>query len=163
VLGLEDFLLAAEAVLGVDAERLTSVTKVSLAESALAAPHAGFGDRSLYEDPVQRAAVLASRIMRNHPLPDGNRRVALILMDLYLEQEGLRFAAAATDIDRAFRAVAAREMTEDDLCAWLQDRTVAVDGSPADAGATPPQGSPAATPPAGSPRAPRPPSGGSTA
>jgi death on curing protein len=74
------FLQIAERVLEVDADRLKNVTKIGSAESALAAPFASFGGHDFYNDPVQRAAILASRIMRNHPLPDGNKRVALILM-----------------------------------------------------------------------------------
>jgi death on curing protein len=130
VIGLEDLLLAAEAVLGLDAGKLERVTKISLAESALAAPFASFGGQDFYEHPIQRAAVLASRIMRNHPLPDGNKRVALILMDLYLEQEGFRLTASAADIDRTFRAVAAKEMAEDDLVIWLQAQTARIEPSP---------------------------------
>ncbi|MFI5003583.1 MAG: type II toxin-antitoxin system death-on-curing family toxin [Solirubrobacterales bacterium] len=130
MVGLEDFLLAAEAVLHIDAHRLERATKISLAESALAAPFASFGGQDFYEHPLQRAAVLASRIMRNHPLPDGNKRVALILMDLYLEQEGFRLEAAAADIDRTLRAVAASEMTGDDFVIWLQARTARIEASP---------------------------------
>jgi death on curing protein len=123
MVALEDFLLVAEAVLEIDAERLQRVTKISLAESALAAPFASFGGQSFYEHPVQRATVLASRIMRNHPLPDGNKRVALVLMDLYLEQEGFVLVASASEIDLAFRVVAAREMAEDAFVAWLHRHT----------------------------------------
>jgi death-on-curing protein len=128
--GPEDFLLAAEAVLGVEMHKLERATKISLAESALAAPFASFGGQDFYEHPIQRAAVLASRIMRSHPLPDGNKRVALILMDLYLEQEGFRLEAAASDIDRTLRAVAAREMAEDDFVTWLQGQTARIEASP---------------------------------
>ena len=120
---LDEFLLAAESVLGIDTERLVRVTKIPLAESALAAPSASFGNHDFYDHPLQRAAILASRIMRNHPLPDGNKRVALILMDLYLERKGLQLSAAPRDIDRTFRAVAAKEMTEDDFVVWLRSRT----------------------------------------
>lgn len=117
---LEDFLLAAEHVLGIDAERLISVTKVPLVESALAAPFASFADHDFYEGPVERGAVLASRIMRNHPLPDGNKRVALVLMRLYLLEHGLRLTATPRDIDRTFRAVAGRQLSEPDFQAWLR-------------------------------------------
>lgn len=127
--GPEDLLLAAEAVLGVDMHKLECATKLALAESALAAPFASCGGQDLYEHPIQRAAILASRIMRNHPLPDGNKRVALILMDLYLEQEGFRLEAAPPDIDRTLRAVAAREMTEDAFVSWLQAQTVRSEAS----------------------------------
>lgn len=118
--GIEDFLLAAESVLGIDAERVARATKIPLAESALGAPFASFGGHDFYERPVQRGAVLASRIMRNHPLPDGNKRVALILMDLYLEQQGFRISASQRDVDRTFRAVAGRTMTEDHFVIWLE-------------------------------------------
>jgi death-on-curing protein len=111
VFGIEDLLLAAEGVLGIDAERLINVTQIPLAESALAAPFAGVADRQFYEHPVQQAAVLASRIIRNHPLPDGNKRVALILMELHLEEHGYRLTAEPQEIDRMFRAVAARVHT----------------------------------------------------
>lgn len=129
-MGLEDLLLAAESVLGIDTGRLERVTKISLAESALAAPFASFGGQDFYEHPIQRAAVLASRIMRNHPLPDGNKRVALILMDLYLEQEGFQLKATAADVDRTLRAVAGRGMAEDDFVLWLQAQTSRIEPSP---------------------------------
>jgi hypothetical protein len=38
VFEIEHFLLVAESVLGIDADRLTSITRLPLAESALAAP-----------------------------------------------------------------------------------------------------------------------------
>ena len=120
MLGIEGFLLAAEAVLGIDTDRLIRVTKIPLAESALAAPYASFGGNDFYEHSLQRAAVLASRIMRNHPLPDGNKRVALILMNVYLEEHGYTLSASAEEIDHTFRKVAGRHMTEDYFLIWLQ-------------------------------------------
>lgn len=122
MLSIEDFLLTAEAVLGIDADRLQHVTKLPLAESALAAPHAGFGDQSFYPHPAQQAAVLASRVMRNHALPDGNKRVALILMNLHLEEHGLQLDATPEEIDHVFRAVAGRSADEDYFIAWVQKR-----------------------------------------
>lgn len=62
--------------------------------------------------------------MRNHPLPDGNKRVALLLMIEYLEENGWRLTAKAQEIDRTFRAVAARDVTEDYFHVWLISRTV---------------------------------------
>jgi death-on-curing protein len=118
-----DLLLVAERLLDVDAERLKLVVNIPSAESALAAPFAGVADQMFYEHPVQRAAILASRIMRNHPLPDGNKRAALYLMDLYLEENGYRFTASSEEIDRMFRAVAARQHSEDYFIAWVCSRT----------------------------------------
>ncbi len=117
------FLLAAEQVLGIDAKRLRNVTDIASAESALAAPFATFGGHDFYEHPVKRAAILASRIMRNHPLVDGNKRVALVLVDDYLFDNGWELTASQVEIARIFRAVAGRSMTEDYFHAWLISHT----------------------------------------
>jgi death-on-curing protein len=120
---IERFLVVAEAVLGIDANQLKVVTKIGSAESALAAPFATFGGHDFYKHPIQRAAVLASRIIRNHALPDGNKRVALLMMDDYLEENGWRLTATPSEIDRTFRALAARQMSEDYFHRWLISRT----------------------------------------
>ena len=49
-----------------------------LADSALHAPAAGFGDTDLYPDFVDKAAVLIVRLAQNHPLPDGSKRAAWV-------------------------------------------------------------------------------------
>lgn len=52
------------------------VTNLALADSALHAPQAGWGDTDLYPDFVDKAAVLVTRLTNNRPLPDGNKRAA---------------------------------------------------------------------------------------
>ena len=47
-LDLDDFLLIAQAVTGIDAERLARLPRMTLAESALASPRAGFGGEDAY-------------------------------------------------------------------------------------------------------------------
>jgi death on curing protein len=119
---LEQFVQAAGAVLEIEPQRLVPAIKIPLAESALAAPFANFGGEDFYPDSIQRAAILASRIMRNHPLPDGNKRVALILMDVYLQSEGFEFVAEAEETDRIFRSVAASSLTEEAFTDWVRSR-----------------------------------------
>lgn len=117
---LEDLTLTAEAVLDIDATRLLAVLKTGVAESALAAPDASFGGGELYPDPAHRAAILCSRIVRNHPLPDGNKRVALLMMLDYLETNGVIWEAPGQDeIAETIEKLAAREIAEDDFAAWV--------------------------------------------
>ena len=59
-LTIGDLLLIAEAALDTDAERLMRIIDVSSAESALAAPFAGFGELDFYPDPAVKAAILCS-------------------------------------------------------------------------------------------------------
>lgn len=120
---IEEFLLVAEAVLGIDADRLKTVTKISSAESALAAPFATYGGHDFYPHPIKRAAVLASRIVRNHPLPDGNKRVSLLLMILYLEEHGWQVSCPQTELAKAIEDLAAGKNSEDYFHMWLISRT----------------------------------------
>lgn len=75
-LTLGEALAIAEAVTGLDLFTLAKASRLELLDSALHAPQAGFGDEDFYPDLEQKAAVLTVRIARNHPLPDGNRRLA---------------------------------------------------------------------------------------
>jgi death on curing protein len=77
-LDLADFLFIAEAVLDIPAEDLARVGRLELADSALHAPGAEFGGVEFYPDLARKTAVLASRLIGNHPLPDGNNRVGYL-------------------------------------------------------------------------------------
>ncbi len=76
-LDLADYVAIAAAVTGLDLQTVMNVTNLDLADSALHAPVAGFGEDDFYPDFVDKAAVLLVRLARNHPLPDGNKRGSL--------------------------------------------------------------------------------------
>ena len=71
-LDLAEYLWLSEQVTGVSADALAKSGRIDLADSALHAPRAGFGDEDFYPDIADKAAVLCWRLARNHPLPDGN-------------------------------------------------------------------------------------------
>jgi hypothetical protein len=75
-LSLAEALVIAEAVTAIGNAVLAKAAGVGLLDSALQAPQAGFGGHELYPDFVDKAAVLAVRVARNRPLPDGNKRLA---------------------------------------------------------------------------------------
>jgi death on curing protein len=75
-LELADYLLIAEQVLGLPAEAIAKFNRIGLAASALAAPQAGFGGVEAYPDFATKASVLCWHLVKNHPLPDGNKRCA---------------------------------------------------------------------------------------
>ncbi|MHB8437842.1 MAG: Fic family protein [Acidimicrobiales bacterium] len=77
-LDLADFLLIAEAVLGVAADKIALHTKLDLADSALHAPAASFAGEEFYPAIPMKAAVLCAHLVKNHALLDGNKRVALL-------------------------------------------------------------------------------------
>jgi death on curing protein len=121
-LTIADFLLIAEAVLGIDAKRLARAIDVNMAESALAAPFAGWGDTEFFPDPAVKAAVLASRIVRNHPLPDGNKRVAHLAMRELLARNGHKWMRPEEDeAAEMIERLAARDISEEDFAAWVAE------------------------------------------
>jgi death-on-curing protein len=79
---LADYLAIAAEITGLDTNTLIRVTKVDLAESALHAPAAGFGETEFYPDFIDKAAVLVVRLAKNHPLPDSNKRAAWVTLRL---------------------------------------------------------------------------------
>lgn len=117
-----DFLLIAEAVLGIDAQRLSYAADLGAAESALAAPFAGFGDTEFYPNPATKAAILCSRIVRNHPLPDGNKRVAYLAMREFLARNGIDWRRPEVEkTAEMIERLAARDISEEDFAEWVAE------------------------------------------
>ena len=120
-LDLADYLLIAEAVLGVPAEEIAYWPGIGLAYSALHAPVASFGGVELYPDVIDKAAVLCVRLVRNHPLPDGNKRVAYLAMLEFLARNNIEWMPPAVDETVAtIERVAAGTISERELADWLR-------------------------------------------
>ncbi len=120
-LDLADYIAIAAAVTGLDLQTVMNVTNHNLADSALHAPAAGFGDTDLYPEFVDKAAVLIVRLARNHPLPDGNKRAAWVSLRLFVDINDWTWAPKP-DIDEAEAAVlaiAAGKWDEDTTASWL--------------------------------------------
>jgi death-on-curing protein len=125
-LDLADYLLVAEAVLGVPAEQLADMPRVvNMASSALAVPKAGWSGKEAYPEFAQKAALLAARLVRNHPLPDGNKRVAWLSMVEFIERNGGALLLTTTDPGEVVSAMvhlAAGDMSEQDFVDWVRRR-----------------------------------------
>ena len=57
-------------------------------------------------------------IAQGHCFPDGNKRLSLAVMDVFLQLNGRELTASEADAVVTIRAVAAGEMGEDELAAW---------------------------------------------
>jgi death-on-curing protein len=92
-------------------------------ESALARPQ----QRYAYEPEVDLASLAASYgfgIARNHPYADGNKRVAFVAMAVFLGLNGLDLRAAESEVVTTIVALAAGELTEEDLAGWVRTHLV---------------------------------------
>jgi len=57
-------------------------------ESCLAVPFQRFAGKNLYPGLVSRAAILFYLLVKNHPFQNGNKRVALVTLLLFLYKNG---------------------------------------------------------------------------
>jgi death-on-curing protein len=65
------------------------------------------------------AAAYGFALARGHCFPDGNKRVALAIMDVFLRMNGLELTAEEADAVDTVQRLAAGELSEDELAEWL--------------------------------------------
>ena len=121
-LTLAEALVVAEAVTGLDLTTLSRSPRIDLLDSALHAPQASFGGQELYPEFIDKAAVLAVRIARNHPLLDGNKRLAWSCLVMFVMLNGYQLIVPPDHAVSTMLAVAAGEVDEAALALWLTDR-----------------------------------------
>jgi death-on-curing protein len=118
-----DYCRIAAEVLGIEPERVAELPNIGLADSALAAPRAGFGDHDAYPTLVEKAAVLVERLARNHPLPDGNKRAAFLSMERFLAVNGYPLVDASPDVDVPMvEKIAVGDATPAEVAGWIDFR-----------------------------------------
>ena len=121
-LSLAEALVIAEAVTGVDSAVLAKSAGIGLLDSALHAPQASFGGQEFYPDFAQKAAVLVIRLARNHPLPDGNKRLAWGCLRMFVALNDHRVDLTDDEAVNQMLAVAAVEVDEASMAKWLKER-----------------------------------------
>lgn len=77
---------------------------------------------SFYPDCADKAAVLTVRTAKNHPLPDGNKRLAWQSLTMFCILNGYRLEVATGDAVDLVLEIAAGEVTETEVAAWLTER-----------------------------------------
>ena len=97
------------------------VRDAGMLDSALARPinRWGYGE----DDRCALAAAYAFGIARNHPFVDGNKRTAWVFARLFLALNRVALRFAAEDAIRAMLALAAGELSEEDMADWFRQRS----------------------------------------
>jgi death on curing protein len=94
------------------------VRDAGLLESAMARPQ----NLALYGDPdaAALAAAYGFGIARNHPFVDGNKRTAAVVAETFLVLNGRSLLASDAELVVAILALAAGELSEDELADWFR-------------------------------------------
>lgn len=97
----------------------TGIRDECLLSSALARPR----NRRVYGASTslfELAAGYGGGIIRNHPFIDGNKRLALIVMYVFLEINGYYLAASEVDAADIMLRLATGDLEEGELARWLK-------------------------------------------
>lgn len=89
-----------------------------LLDSALNAPFQVFGDTSAYPSLQQKAARLCYGLVKNHPFIDGNKRIGVHAMLVFLTVNGLELSYTQKELSDIILQVAAGEKEYDALLVW---------------------------------------------
>jgi death-on-curing protein len=116
--------IATEVALAAHAEQLAEhggapgVRDAGALDSAMMRPR----NLALYEAPdaAALAAAYAFGIARDHPFVDGNKRSAAVVAETFLVLNGHGLAATDAELVVAIVALAAGELTEDELADWFR-------------------------------------------
>jgi death-on-curing protein len=90
-------------------------------ESALARPRQKWHDEKA--DLPTLAAAYGFGLCRNHPYRDGNKRVAFVVMVVFLELNGLAFTADEAEAVASMLNLADGGLSENQLAEWVRARS----------------------------------------
>jgi death on curing protein len=102
------------------------VRDAGLLESAMARPL----NLAVYGDPdaAALAAAYGFGIARNHPFADGNKRTAAVVAETFLVLNGYMLTASDAELVVAMLALAAGELSEDELADWFRGHIAPITG-----------------------------------
>ena len=98
-----------------------NIRDFALLESALESAFQTFGGNELYPSKEEKGARLGYALISNHAFVDGNKRIGMYVMMIFLEVNGIKIDPTVDDLARVGLAVASGEMKYDDLLEWIID------------------------------------------
>ena len=101
---------------------LSGIRDQGLLQSAIERPFGGFGERSFYPTPEEKAGAILESIIKNHPFVDGNKRTGYVLMRLLLMQSGNDLSATQDEKYEFVIQVASGQLNFDQIVGWIRVR-----------------------------------------
>ncbi len=99
------------------------IRDLGLLDSALARPRNAASYDSDASIP-KLAAFYALGVIRDHPFVDGNKRVGLVLLELFLALNGFELRASDAQCYEAIMSAASGEATEAEFSTWVEEHTL---------------------------------------
>jgi death on curing protein len=102
---------------------LAGPVRIAELEAALGRPQHHYN----YSDPSPSLESLAAAygysLPRNHCFADGNKRIALAVIDVFLQMNRRELTAEEVNAAEIVQSVAAGKLTEDELATWIREHS----------------------------------------
>ncbi|MBC7075709.1 MAG: type II toxin-antitoxin system death-on-curing family toxin [Syntrophomonadaceae bacterium] len=99
---------------------INGIRDEGMLDSALAQAQIAIEGEYLHQDIFAMAAAYGFHLCRNHPFTDGNKRIALVVMDTFLYMNGQELLAAEKDAYITMLELAAGNISKEQLAEWLR-------------------------------------------
>lgn len=96
------------------------IRDMGLLSSALESPYATFDGVELYPTVEEKAARLGFTLISNHAFVDGNKRIGMLVMLVFLDVNNYHIRPTNDEVARVGIAVAAGYMKYESLLAWVR-------------------------------------------
>lgn len=100
---------------------MPGVADQGLLESAMSMPTAGFAGEFLHGSLPTMAAAYLFHICKNHPFFDGNKRVAVVAAEVFLNINGMRLDVPNDELKELCLGVAAGDISKDESVAFFEE------------------------------------------
>jgi len=97
-------------------------------DSALEQPKTTYGGKYLHDTIIKMAAAYGYHLCKNHPFIDGNKRMALVAMDVFLQRNGYEIIASEKEAYRMMFELYCGKISKEELTDWLEANTLPVKG-----------------------------------
>jgi len=88
-------------------------------EAAVARPFMTFDSVELYPEPIDKAAAIFESLIINHPFIDGNKRIAYLMLRLFLLETGRDITASQDEKYNMTIAASKGELQINDIRDWI--------------------------------------------
>ncbi|ADQ14657.1 type II toxin-antitoxin system death-on-curing family toxin [Halanaerobium hydrogeniformans] len=95
----------------------------NLLNSALEQPKTTYQGEYLHDSLLKMAAAYGYHLCNNHPFIDGNKRIAFVAMDTFLQKNGLEITASEKEAYKMMIQVSSGQLSKKELTLWLENNT----------------------------------------
>jgi death-on-curing protein len=103
---------------------ILGIRDTNLLDSALAQARMTVGGKFVHPSIYEKAAAYGYHLCKNHPFIDGNKRVAFIVMDIFLQKNGWEIKSSEEEAYSMMIELADGKMSKPLLAKWIKEHSV---------------------------------------